>query len=328
MLHLFYDMRVVTTFFTILLVIVLLAIGTFFIGRESLLYWGVNSFRASLGNLQAQAKNGSYAARCQEEDPGFFAVQSVQTQLRFTSDTEYVIEATCDARSTKPILISKNHLPPFITKVPGGSGVIWGSARSAVELEVFGGMVSEAARVANIDVSFLEKKKIIGVEALSIVVPGKNDKELGDGPVTSCEGYGFECCKVETEIGVGESISGLNECSDSCFSSCSSRPVVLSFMTSPFYDVKTRTVTISTGGMIDFNYVADASEASTVQVTVDFGDGSPPIVTAEDTGKLTHQYKCDLPSCTYTAKIRVVDTWQVASYDATLNSITVVVTGE
>jgi hypothetical protein len=308
-----------------LLIIVLLGVGGFFIGREIIISWGVNSFKNALKSLEAQSRNGSYATRCQNETGTAVTGLNVQTHLRFTSDTEYVLEATCDQVSTKPILISKHTLPPYISKVPGTSGILWGEGRSAVELEVFHTLVTEIARVANLDLPYLQKRVIVGIEAGEITEFAASETELGEGPVTSCTGYGFSCCQVETHIGVGESISGLNECPDTCFSSCSRRPVVLSFTTSPFTDPRTREVASANGGMVDFNYVIDTPGAASAQVTVDFGDGAPPAVMDETSGKVTHQYICDRPSCIYIAKISAVDTWQVSSYDAVLNSVKIVV---
>lgn len=325
MLHLFCDMRVLSTFITMLLIILLLVTGGFFVAREMILYWGVSSFKDSLRNLELQAQNGSYVSRCQNESQLFSGEIQVETHLRFTSDTEYVLEATCDQISTRPILISKNELPPFITKVPGTSGIIWSNGRSAIELEVFRGIVGWIAKVANINVSFLEKSRIIGIEGKSITVFDKETRDLGLGPVTVCEGYGYQCCKAETQVGVGESILGLRECNGSCFSSCASRPVVLSFSTLPFYEAATRQLTIKTGTMVDFNYVVDAPDSSGVQVSVDFGDGTPAAYLDTDAGKLTHQYKCSFPSCTYQAKISVVDSWQVTSFEGPISMITVVV---
>lgn len=318
-------MRVLTTFFTIFTVFLLLALGMFFIGREIIFYWGISSFKAALHDLEVEAQSSNYSSRCQNDAEGFFGTIEIQTQLRFTSDTEYTIEATCNQVSTQPILISKNKLPPFITKVPGGSGVIWGSGKSAVELEIFSQIVDEVKRVTNIDVSFLEKRQIIGVEDMLITEFDTTERDLGEGPVTSCEGYGFQCCAVETQIGIGESISGLTECSDACFRSCARRPLVLSFNTNPFMDPKTREVQALSGGMVDFSYVVDAPEASSVQVVVDFGDGTQPVISNQETGKVTHQYKCNLPECTYLVKIKVVDNWNVSSYDGSLNSIKVLV---
>ncbi len=320
-------MRVAGSFLTILLIVLLLGIGGFFIAREVILSWGVNSFKASLQKLALQSRNGSYATQCAADAAEGLPIET-QAQLRFTSNTEYVLEVTCDTFSTNPILISKNVLPPFITKVPGGSGVIWGNGRSAIELQVFNTVVQEIAEVAKIDVSFLEKKRIIGVEDMAIVVFEPTEKLIGAGPVTSCEGYGFQCCKVETQVGVGERITGLTACSDTCYSSCSSRPLVLSFMSTPLFHPSTREVTISSGEMVDFSFVADAPDGTTVQATVDFGDGATPTVIDSDTGKLTHKYECAYPTCTYVARIKLLDNWRVASYDASINSITIVVAGK
>ena len=323
MLHLFYSMRVLSTFFTLLLTLVLLTIGGFFLAREMVLYWGINSFKTSLAKLELQAQNNSYISRCQAESEVFVDGVEVQTQLRFTSDTEYVLEASCSQLESRPILISKNELPPYITKVPGGSGVIWGNGKSAIELEVFRSFVSEVARVANLDVSFMEKRKVIGVEDQSIEVFAADETDLGEGPVTSCEGYGYTCCKVETQLGVGENITGLQECSESCYRSCSSRPIILTFNSMPYFDVNTRQVAVYSGAMVDFNYIVDAGGASDVQVSIDFGDGAPLATMDGEVGKLTHQYKCEMPECIFSAKIKAVDSWQVDSFSGPLSTISV-----
>ena len=236
-------MRVLSTFFTFLVVITLLTVSGFFLARELLLWWGVNSFKSSVTALHREASNSSYSAQCLQRDINGGS-QQPQVQLRFTSHTEYVMEAICDQFSGDPILISKNHLPPFISKVPGTSGIIWGEGRSAVELRVFETIVTQIQRAVKMDVTFLEKSRVVGVESSTVVILPGTEEDLGTGPVASCEGYGFQCCRSETHIGVGERITGLNECRESCYSSCSSRPQVLAFNTTPLFDPRTRQVTV------------------------------------------------------------------------------------
>lgn len=317
-------MRVLSTFLTLLIVISLLAIGGFFLARELFLWWGVNSFKASVQELQGQAQSGSYAAQCTERNQEG-GVQIAQTHLRFTSDTEFVIEAVCDHFSGTPILISKNHLPPYISKVPGSSGIVWGAGRSAIELRVFESLLTEIAKFVKMDISFLEKSRVIGIEENVVIVLDGEEEELGTGPVTSCEGYGFQCCKAESHIGVGERITGLNECKDSCYRSCSSRPLVLAFNTSPLFDPRTRQVSITPNAAVDFSYVGDAPGASTLQASIDFGDGSLPTRLDGMSGKTTHVYTCGAGSCTYVAKLKLVDNWQVESYESPISTIQVLV---
>jgi hypothetical protein len=325
MLHLFNKhMRVLQTFFSFLLFLTLVAVGGFFLSRELLMWWGVNSFKSSLYTLQREVNNSSYSAQCLQRST-ISDTSQPQIQLRFTSDTEYVVEAICSQFSNDPILISKNHLPPFISKVPGTGGVLWGEYRSAVELRVFETIVEEIQKIINMNVQFLEKSRVVGVETDTVVILPSTEKDLGTGPVASCEGYGFQCCHVGTHVGVGELITGLNECSDSCYSSCSSRPLVLSFNTTPLFDPRTRQVTVSSGAAVDFSYVGDAPGATSLKAILDFGDASTPVHLEGTTGKTTHVYSCPTGSCTYAAKLSLVDNWKVDSFDSSISKIEIVV---
>lgn len=316
-------MRFLSTLFSFLIFIAILAVGVFFLSRELLLWWGVNSFKSSIRAVDREANNASYAAECMQRNPDS-GVPDVTVQLRFTSGTEYVIEAVCSQFSRDPVLISKNHLPPFITKVPGSSGIVWGMARSAVELQVFDELVTEVQKTIKMNVAFLEKSRVVGVENNALVVLAA-DEDLGYGPVTSCEGYGFQCCRAETHIGVGERITGLDECSDSCYSSCSSRPVVLSFGTIPLFDPKTRQVTVPSGAAIDFSYVADSPGANFIQAKIDFGDGTNPGKLEGSSNKTTHVYTCPSGSCTYVARLTLQDSWRVESFDSPISALNIVV---
>lgn len=314
-------MQVIKTLVVILFVISALALCCFFVSRELFLWWGVSSFKDSLASLQQSTQGGSYVQECARRTENS-ATGNPQVQLRFTSNTEYVIEAVCSQFSANPILIEKKQLTPFITKVPGSSGVIWGDARSSVKLAVFEDLVKMVKDMLKINVAFLEKTKTIGVDGSSLLMTTET-VDLGEGPITSCEGYGYQCCQSETEIGVGEHISGVPACEKSCYSSCSKRPVILAFNSNPLLDPKNRQVVINSGNSITFNYVGDSTSDTNLQAFIDYGDRTPEEKLVGSVGQATHAYTCLTSTCVYTAKLRLHDTWGVDSFDSVLSSIQV-----
>ena len=308
-------MRFLKTLISILLFLVLGVLALFFGGREALLAWGVSSFKSSLTDLQ-RASRTSYSSQCAEQIQGGPALEST-VQLRFISDTEFVIEAQCDQFTESPILISKGELTSFMTKTAGGPGIVWGPTRSSVELVIFEDLNEQVKELFNLKTDFILRRKIVGVEnSVATVLPA--DTELGIGPITSCAGYGFKCCKVEEEVGVGERITGAPDCDQNCYTTCSGRPIILAFNTNPLYDIQSRTLTMSTGASVEFRYVATGESPEDLRGIIDFGDGQKSSFMAGESGSAVHKYTCMTGNCSYKAQLKVQDSWGIESFDSSV----------
>ncbi len=315
-------MRVLSYLFSVFFVLTLLTVVVFYVSRETMLWWAVYSFKTSVQKL-AHISQGSYDSQCQQRLGA--AALTASIQLRFLSSKEYVIEAACDQFSNAPILIEKGTLGMFVTKRPGTSGVLLGAESSLVELVVFENEAQAVEKYLPIPSAFLAKSRVVGLENMAVVsrsvVAGQS---LGDGPVTSCEGYGYSCCNDSIEQGIGEQITGLSECKNTCFTSCVNRPVLLSLTSDPPLDLRSREVSISSGGGVQFYYVSAATDEDALQAIIDYGDGTQPGVTNGKSGTLSHVYSCLNRPCTYKAKLRLVDKWNVESSASQVSTVTVI----
>lgn len=318
-------MRIIKYLFTALLAFIVIGAVVFFVGREVLIRWGVSSVKHSLSDLQKVAKTDRYINECDRRSEGSVATQGeVSYQLRFISSTEYMLEAVCSQFSLNPILIDRRVLPNFITKSPGSSGFFWSDGvTNAIELVAFADIESKIQEYAKFDTSFLTRRKNVVVSD-RVVMTQSESTTAHDGPVTSCQGYGYQCCDQNAEIGIGDQLVGVQACEQSCFSACAPRPMVLSFNSNPFFDVRNRTVSVNSGEMVEFLFVGDAASPDDLKALVEFGDGqNEEMVGAQ--GHTAHTYICPQGECEFTAKLLLTDTWGVSSAQTPVSQIKVVV---
>lgn len=301
-------MRILKSMFFFLVVLGAAAGVAFLVGREFLLTLGVTTMRSSFREVADIAKNtGTYAAECRKKGIVELDESSIKSiQLRFTSDTQYQIEVVCRQFSLDPIVIKQDQLPEFVTKVPGFSGVIWGEALSGVAIQAFG------------------KTKSIFVEGEAINLGTLQDVAGALGPPTSCQGQGFTCCPAETTIGEGRSLQNVTDCSANCYESCLRRPIVLSFSTQPFFDLKTREVIISRGEQLTVAYVTDFAGSKSLDITIDFGDGQVQRM-SEFSGNTVHQYECSQAACRYDLRLTAINENGVEAAETAITRVTVIV---
>lgn len=319
-------MRVLRILFTGFFTIIVLAVGAFFGAREVLLWWASNSITASIEELGRSEIKGAFAQQCQRlVGSDVFTSITAEYQLRFLTDREYTLEVVCDESAKNPILISRKKLPLLVSKVPGSSGILPDAPLSGIRLTVFAEQLGFVRELVGHIPDFLVRERAV-VLSQGAVLADKDPEELGVGPVTSCEGYGFMCCDAQTQMGAGESLAGAQDCPSSCFSSCITRPVLLSFTTDPFINPQTRSLTVAPGGTVSFHYVADAGKSDELNAILRFGDGEQ-VQLQGTTGSTEHKYTCPRQSCTYTAQIELSDTWGVRSLPGKLYTVAVTVSG-
>lgn len=317
-------MRVLKLFFSAVFLFLIIAVVGFFVTREALLYWGTSKVRNSLRTLSLSENQDLFVSQCKQLGSTSVANEDIVTyQLRFLSSEEFLLEAVCDQFSFDPILIEQITLPQFVTKVPGTSGFILSPRQSGIELQVFSKEIDKIAETVKIDLSKTIKTKTLIAEDGIIILDGDNGF-VGGGPTTSCNGYGFECCQDVSQTGVGSKITGLVDCEKNCYSSCADRPIILSFNSNPFFDPRKRSLSISSGEIVEFTYVADAGKATTVAGVLDFGDGKKLPVTGL-AGQSSHTYSCTRSSCEYTVRLILEDNWGISSADTSTSKIKVIV---
>jgi len=318
-------MRILKLLFAALLFFGVIGVGGFLVIREGLLYWGVSSLEHSLQELRGAAGSDAYDSECQNRGGGDNVSEfdeAVRYQLRFLSSREYVLEAVCHQFSLNPIVISRNVLPEFISKSVGSSGFFWSeTSTSSVELVVFRDLEKQIQKYAKFDTSFLVRKKSL-VVANNIVTTQSGPVPNSEGPVTSCQGYGYQCCEQSSQIGIGNQIKGTIGCSETCFSACASRPHILSFNSNPFFDIRTRILTLDSTQAVEFIYVADSADSEELTGIFDFGDGQQTRIIGKQ-GHVNHTYSCPQGGCKYTAKVKLADKWGVESADTPINQIVI-----
>lgn len=299
-------MRIITSLLTSLVIIVVAGGILGLVGREVWLIWGTYQVRFALQEIRTLATHPEeYVQACQKKGALSLSQASNNTfQVRFTSSTEWNVEVVCANFTLDPVVISSGSLPKGVTKVPGTTGIIWGTTPSVITLE------------------FLGRQRTIGVDNEDI---GTFDQASSQaGPATSCEGYGYTCCIEANSTGVGESFSGAINCPTTCFATCQSRPVILSIATQPFADQATRQVTIARGETFELNYVVDFGSPGTGTVQVDFGDGSSE-ESAKANGSHTHTYACTSAQCRYSVTVTATDSLGTVSATTTITRFDVVV---
>lgn len=296
-------MRVIKFFFRSVVILTMVGAVVGLGAREILLSLGVSQIKSSLSSMRKANAQRSYLEACRQKGSGS---PTSTIQLRFISDTEYLYEVVCGQFSLDPIVIETKNLPFLVQKKPGSSGIIWGNNLSGITLEIFG------------------RSKSIWVESEDIFQSSEM-VELGFGPISSCSGYGFNCCQIASQAGTGEQLQGVNDCPRSCFSACMSRPVLLSLSSQPFADRNTRILTVKSGELVDFSYVVDKGEAESIQVTLEYGDGEKDLFT-QTNDQSNHSYLCQTVRCEYLLKLSVVDNNGVEASDSQLNRMRIVVT--
>lgn len=300
-------MRILKFIFKSLLTLLLVGGVAFLVAREVLLFMGVSQIKSSLSVLRSASVSKNYFKKCRERGAFFGNGDETVLQLRFISPHEYLVEILCSQVSINPIIISRESLPLFVSKTDLGSGIIWGENRSGITLEILG------------------RQRSIGVES-RLITTLSNKANLGIGPVTSCEGYGYQCCQNESEQGTGDLLTKAIDCPRSCYQTCKRRPVVLSFNTQPFMERESREVNISQGEGVDFSYVIDSGPAGQISVKLDYGDGQFDTFTT-DKQLVSHTYQCAQSQCLYKVKLSAADGKHIQAVDLPVMNLTVKVKG-
>lgn len=298
-------MRILRFLFSSFIIIGALVVVAALLAREGLLLWGTSTVRSSLTELQAISRTATeYVRMCRQKGTPADQVAIERLQLRFVDSHEYVLEVLCTQFTLDPIVIRSQKLPPFVEKIPGSAGIIWGNDRSGVVLQTFGRQRSV----------YVDKREI---------TTGSPSTSLGTSPVSSCGGFGYMCCQEETQSGVGEPYTQVNDCPKSCYHQCVVRPVLLSLATDPFPEGQNRVLTITNGTNVTFSYVASFEGKQPVKVTIDYGDGAQDELNTL-TGETAHTYACTPGrECQYTVQVKVVTAQNITSADTPLTRMTI-----
>ncbi len=300
--------------------------------RETLLWQADQAFKDDLHALRKMKS----PTTCQKEFGQNVAQDNtVIRQLRFTDSRKYVIELLCPGFPDRPLAQEQRTLGRYVSKLSGAAGIIVYPkvSESLIGIVVFQELVHSLPPALQSWLSWISRGELIGLvqgDVTSRPLPKSaitsSASQFGIGPVSSCEGYGYSCCDVQTELGMGDSVRDLPSCPTSCFARCLSRPLVASWRSNPMPDWESNVLELPSGGTAEFSYVvADASEASPWTATISFGDGEMMIAKGKD-GTVTHSYTCSTGLCDFTATVTVENKNGAQSAKTPLTTLKVAVT--
>lgn len=317
-------MRIVRIFFTAVCVFLLLGGAVVLLGRELLLYQGLSQLRSAARSLTTLQAEPNFVQSCLEYGgPPTGTLSLVHSQLRFTSDTTFVLEAVCTSTDLLRQEFREETLPMLVAKQAGQSGLVSQQDQQGITLSVLG-------RSGTVYIEGGLTKTV------SKPLP---EQAMSEGPTTVCAGYGFRCCNEVHQLGEGEHQSAAWDCPRSCYTQCIEKPAVLIFNSTPLPDPTTRTVTIRSGETLEFVYVVNDTRGNVFAaagrddlaglswperlvrtlslifsppppadalntVTLRFGDGSTTEL-SDLQGTAQHAYTCSGTVCVYHAAIQV-----------------------
>ncbi|MEK7458155.1 MAG: hypothetical protein AAB612_01560 [Patescibacteria group bacterium] len=290
----------------------------FLISREGLLLWGQYTIQRDADRLRASAVNAKeYTTSCENTFPGIDSGNALSgLQIRFVDDHTYQVELVCAQHEQDPILLRTVSLPMFVTRMPGSSGLFFGVGKpihTTMELGLWG----RRYRITVGDTAALQKSTQQSTTRMQY-------------PESNCAGWGYHCCDVVTQVPDGLPVAGVaQDCRNSCYSVCKSRPLVLSFRSDPQQKTGVQgeqTVNLTAdNSILAFAAIVSAPDAALQKVVIDFGDGSNEEFT-KDQITTTHTYTCTTSAvCSFSAKIIAFDIDGLQSPDLPTNTIKIVV---
>src|SRR3990167_11335625 len=132
-------MRALRLFLTAVISLVVLSVIVGFIAREILLIMAVNQVRASARGLSQLQAEPSFIESCRDFGSlPFDTLSLTRTQLRFVSDTDYVLEIVCQTNESLRSTIRTESLPALVEKGSGQSGLIQGEELHGFTVAVLG----------------------------------------------------------------------------------------------------------------------------------------------------------------------------------------------
>ncbi len=330
-------MRILKFFVISLVWILIVGAVLFFVGRELLLFIGLNMLK---GDYNAMVKK-NYSKWCVDR---FSYSQDYFTQIRFTSNKEYNLEVVCADFAGSPIVLDSKKLPPLVFKKSLSSGFKMDERKLPfmVKLGVLGRGGFVYAENALAHQTYLSPPEL----------------DYDQGPTSTCQAHNYQCCSLDLQSGLGEQISNVNDCPKSCYESCLLRPIFLSFKSEPVRNDDSQLVELFNNETLTLSYVlgngkgdvfsnqlsqdsqisfleklqaifagqdqslTESQLAMPVTITIDFGDGNAwTSNNFQDT--IDHVYSCQMQSCYFQVKIIAQDAKGVLSVDNELSKMIV-----
>lgn len=298
-------MRIFKYVFGGLLVAMLLGLVGYLAREKIVLTVASYQLRNDITGLKQLAFKGMVMNRCNNTIEGY--------QLRFTSETTYVVEPVCDQE------IEEEETEKSL----------WGGVR---RLYGSGVMVRVADGIPTIDNGWVhlvygESQTVVGFfDGIAKVKWNAADYEAGgDSPArASCSEWGFACCVGGEEVGELAQVRTY-DCANNCYQQCNRRPLVLLFNTDPVINPRTREAVVpKSNPVVKFGYnVSDDQEGLVVEI--DYGDGKKSGPLPAQQADLEHEYQCRTGSCVYTVTLTARDVSGNGLVTSELNQLSIIV---
>lgn len=236
-------------------------------------------------------------------------------RLRFINAREYVVEAVCRSVIRGPFEISRGELGREVVKSAGSGLMVYVADDQPLEATVLIELKGKQMEVG-----------FAGGELVRRVVPGIAQAAVARNSAdTTCEGWGYRCCSMSSQVGEGELQPGVIDCPASCYQICLDRPVVTLFNTEPLMDTNTRTLHLASDeSEVQFGYRIQPMGEGLNWARLDAGDGMVYPLDSES-GVVLHRYGCGLPRCEYVARLEAENTLGIGLGDSRVREVRVVI---
>jgi len=294
-------MRILKFLFSLVVIAVVLGAFLFTIGGTLWLHIGTVPF---IHDAQVMIDNTAqiqpFIQMCRQSPASSDLSTPIGFQMRFLDSSTYQVELVCSLIENTPIVLRTGKLLPFITKAPGSAGL-----DVSLTDDVTSGVV----------LTSLGKQRVVQLNRSSITFPKTPEAGISENRINSeCSGFGYMCCDEQSESGNGQQIlSGVTDCSNRCFQTCSKVPFVELFGSDPVASVENHEILMRSDSLnVVFNYSVNTPKPLQ-KVVIDYGDGSTQESTQQQ-GLFTHTFACSGP-CRRTVMLRVSDTSGAVSVD-------------
>ncbi len=233
-------------------------------------------------------------------------------QLRFESDTSYVIETVCTDGSAGKVLVTKTLF--------GGVKRLYGSGIqiSAKDTDMADTWVQLQYKTASVAVGYFNGVVGSNWEPQQLTIGGASPAQA------RCTDWGFGCCDTATEVGSGYQVH-TGDCTTTCYQQCHKRPLVLFFNTDPLLNTSNRIVQLhGAKATVAFGFEVADYDDEVKEVVIDFGDKTVSDSLSAKEKKITHDYTCFSSRCVYTAQLLAQDSQGNSLADSAIQKIQVV----
>lgn len=283
-------MRFLTLFLKIFGGLLLGLVSIFLITREAVIWWTTNSLSRQVSYLQRTTQWNNLSNICLERT----SEPAIRLQLRFLDDQRYQLEVACADERYEKFQETKSLMWGVIKN--GG----WAGLAVDPESREVSGQIS---------FDFFGRSKTLYAENGKLRSRNDQAAELSSLLISSCQAHSLTCCQADLQAGLGEQlVEGVNDCPDTCFSSCLLRPKVLMFQTDPRLEPTNRRLVLDkNSSFVLFNYTIEENDNPLEKVVLDFGDGTKEELPPDIFGQVTKEYQCSQDECHYFAKLTAYD---------------------